>query len=229
MTVRTSCSVAANRSWPTNVERRSADSIDTRPTHARPATSTASDTATAATPGQTGPTGHIPIRPHGTVGDVGTTPTTSAAAVATSTMPSPVPSHEGSRHDAASRATPKPMHVVVTVKAAALATHAPVEPESRCAARKPTCEASDGRDEHEEPELAQHAGPSRARRRSTGASSTWRTSACSRTSGPPRHPDRSATATTAAVASPSQAAPSVATVAIWSPVIAPSPTIPATP
>ena len=47
------------------------------------------------------------------------------------------------------------MHVVVTVKAAALATHAAVEPESRCAARKPTCEASDGRDEHEEPELAQ--------------------------------------------------------------------------
>ena len=213
MTVRTSCSVAANRSWPTNVERRSADSIDTRPTHARPATSTASDTATAATPGQTGPTGHIPIRPHGTVGDVGTTPTTSAAAVATSTMPSPVPSHEGSRHDAASRATPKPMHVVVTVKAAALATHAPVEPESRCAARKPPARpptaATNTRNRS-----WRSAGPSRARRRSTGASSTWRTSACSRTSGPPRHPDRSATATTAAVASPSQAAPSVATVAI---------------
>ena len=86
-TVRTSCSVAAKRSWPTSVDRRSADSIETRPTRARPAASTASDTAIATRPGQTDRTGHSPMRPQGTVGEVGTTPTTSPAAAATSATP----------------------------------------------------------------------------------------------------------------------------------------------
>ena len=112
--MRTSCRVAANRSWPTSVERRSADSTETRPTRARPSARRASDTTIATTPGQTGCTGHRPIRPHGTVGDVGTAPITSPALAATSATPIPVPTHDRTFDDEATRAAPKARTAVAT-------------------------------------------------------------------------------------------------------------------
>ena len=72
--------------------------------------------------------------------------------------------------------------------------------------------ADDRADEQQEPSWRM-AGPRMAVVRSTGASSTCRTSARSSASGPPRLPDRSPTATTTATTTASQSAPSVRTCA----------------
>ena len=197
MTVRRSCSVAAKRSWPTRCDRRSAASRDVRPSRATPDHHEHRRRRSGTRPERRpleGPQRQLAEgRGRAARDDVqrrrrrpaptSTTPSTVAiqraqpdARLATSAVPAPSATSVAPGERAGARPTPasRPRCGGDAIWPAIAPATIPTK------ARNRSCRM---------------AGPRSAVVRSTGASSTWRTSARSSASGPPWLPDRRPTAT----------------------------------
>ena len=196
-TVRRSCIVAAKRSWPTRCDRRSAASSEVCPSRAMP-TTTSTIARAIGSQAERWTTRAARARARRRARPVPTrcVPSPLATLSPTSTTPSTVAIHGRSRTPLATkrgaggrarRAWHRP--------ARRCAIHAAVVPSMRwCAswpAMAPVTVPTNSRNRRR-----RIAGARSAAVRSTGASSTWRTSARSSASGPPKLPDRSPTATT---------------------------------
>src|SRR3954453_5807918 len=131
----------------------------------------------------------------------------SATAQSTSTPPTIVDSHLGSRRLDANSAAPKPIAAIVTAQRAQQRTQARPFWSNRFDAKSPAA-APVHADANEANLSWRRAGPRNAPPRSTGAINTWRTSAASTARGPPRLPERSPTNAASAAAMPIHAGPS---------------------
>ena len=210
ITVRRSWRVAANRSWPTSVDRRSAASRLTRPISARPARTTATANTMGSSPETWNRRGHSTSSPNEAVGLVAMAPTPSAMASDSRTRPISEAAHRGSRVPAAISASPADNPTRARPATTPVATHASVLPGSRLAAMSPAIPPTTMPTKPRKRSCLT-AGARSAIVRSTGARRTCRTSDRSSASGPPRLPERSPSAMAKAATSPIHPGPSTRT------------------
>ena len=222
ITVRRSRTVAANRSWPTRAVRRSADSSEIRFSSESPRTTSPITAGMARRANHSFRSGQMARSPIAAKGD-GTGPARSATAQARRRSRSrwppigaPAARRPGSRHRRrGARRARRPARCWPPTAPGCPAAGAPPAGRRWRRRRRPRRRRSGP---------ASDAGDSRARRRSTGARRTWRTSAFSSASGPPRLPDRSPTTAASAATTPMAAGARRRTSASADPVTWSSPT-----
>jgi hypothetical protein len=205
--VRTSRNVTARRRLPTSEARRSAASIPTPSSDASPIATAAAATATPINASGRTASGQSASSPRKVAGEVRSPRAMSAADQARTRTAAKFASRRESRCPLATSPTPVASTPATTPARAAAATHAGRPPGKRLAASTPPI-APATRPIPAPLRTSWSAGPRSAAARTIGACSTWRTSAASSASGPPRPAERSATATAAATSAPRIAGPS---------------------